>query len=243
MDFPKLRDSSRMNQSLHSLSSLPNDSIYKIGAAIIYMVCTGRKDITGDDWGDIFADSINGKHLASPVGIADVVKDNIGWSLKTVKVRDPFNCKQIRLISGRCSPDFSYGITDPHEDVQKTGEAVIAIWNSRVDIAMSHYHPCRTAVLIRDEELKKFCFFEEYLEHYNISEFRWEENPRGNLEGFEIKSGIKRFVWQPHGAQLTVITRLPRIKQCFQLHSPGVVDKEKFLESIGYTPEWVEIIH
>lgn len=30
----------------------------------------------------------------------------------------------VKLISGRCSPDYSYGITDPHKDVQKTGEAV-----------------------------------------------------------------------------------------------------------------------
>jgi len=40
----------------------------------------------------------------------------------------------IWLISGRSSPDYSYGISDPHENVQKTGRAVLEIWNERVNI-------------------------------------------------------------------------------------------------------------
>ena len=59
--------------------------------------------------------------MDSPVGIADVVLGKMAWSMKTVKNASPFRCKNIRLISGRCSPDYSYGITDPHKDIQETG--------------------------------------------------------------------------------------------------------------------------
>lgn len=242
MDSPKLRDSKRLNPRIHQLGKLSEDTIRKIGSGIIFIVSTGRKDLTGNDWGDLLAEAIGGEHLASPIGIADVIKENYGWSLKTVKNNNPFECEHIRLISGRCSPDYSYGINDPHEDIQKTGEAVISIWNSRVDIALSHYSPCRTAVLIRDDSLERFCIFEEYLEHYHITDFVWKENKRGNLEGFSMRSGEKKFVWQPHGSQLTILTTVPKEKQCFILHHPQRIDKESFLKSIGYKPEWVEIL-
>lgn len=242
MDLPRLRDSGKLKHNVHQLSELCEQSLVKLGADIIYIKCTGRKDISGDDWGDIFADIINGHHLGSPIGIADVVKDNMGWSLKTVKNEHPFDCSKIRLISGRCSPDYSFGINDPHEDIQKTGEAVISIWNSRVDIALSHYSPCRTAVLIRDSKLENFCFFEEYLQHFNIIEFEWKENSRGNLEGYHKETGVKKFVWQPHGSQLTIITDVPKNRQCFKLHHPEAIDKNKFLESIGFKSDWVEIV-
>lgn len=225
MNSPRLRDSNKLKKNIHQLGKLSDTDILRIGADIIYLVCTGRKDLSGDDWGDMFADAIKGEHLASPIGIADVVKDNMGWSLKTVKNINPFECKQIRLISRRCSPDYSYGINDPHEDIQKTGEALISIWNSRVDIALTHYSPCRTAVLIRDEKLEKFCFFEEYLEHFNIADFKWIENSRGNLEGYYKNSQTKKFVWQPHGSQLTIITQIPDTKMCFRLHRPEAIDK------------------
>lgn len=242
MKIPRLRDANRLNPDIHRLGKLSDEQLLKIGASIIYMVCTGRQDLSGNDWGDIFADAINGEHLCSPVGIADVVKDNMGWSLKTVKVKDPFKTGNIRLISGRCSPDYSFGITDPHEDIQKTGEAVIAIWNSRVDIALSHYSPCRTAVLVRNENLDCFSFFEEYLEHFVIADYTWKENRNGNLEGYEKNSGIKKFVWQPHGSQLTMIAPIPIERQCLRLHHPEQIDKNAFLDSIGFKPDWVEII-
>lgn len=242
MDSPRLRDANKLNKNIHQLSKLSDKNLVKIGADIIYLVCTGRKDLAGNDWGDIFASAIGGNHLASPIGIADVVKDNMGWSLKTVKHTNPFDCGSVRLISGRCSPDYSYGINDPHEDIQKTGEAVISIWNSRVDIALSHYSPCRTAVLIRDDKLENFCFFEEYLEHFNITDFNWSENSRGNLEGYYKNTGIKKFVWQPHGSQLTIITEVPEVKKCFRLHHPEAINKDKFLESIGFKEDWIELI-
>lgn len=113
MKHPKLRDSKRLlTNELYSIGDIPQEYIVKIGGHVVYLIHSGRKDMAGDDWGDIFADVIGGKHLASPVGIADVEYGKMAWSMKTVKISNVFDCENIRLISGRCSPDFSFGITD-----------------------------------------------------------------------------------------------------------------------------------
>lgn len=108
-----------------------------------------------------------GEHLQSPIGIADVVYDKMAWSMKTVKNSNPHRVEAtVRLISGRCSPDYSYGITDPHEDIEKTGRAVLNIWNERVNIAQDYYNPLRTSVLVRSNDLLSYTLFEEENHRY-----------------------------------------------------------------------------
>lgn len=159
---PRLRDSKHLiTKSSYPLNVIPPEIITKIGGYLVYLLYIGRKDVSGNDWGDAFADSIGGIHLDSPVGIADVVLDKNCWSAKTVKVKDPFSISNVRLISGRCSPDYSYGITDPHKDVQKTGEAVLNIWNERINIATDHYSSVRTTVLVRSYDCLTYRLFEE----------------------------------------------------------------------------------
>ena len=92
--------------------------------------------------------------------------------MKTVKNANPFTCKNIRLISGRCSPDYSYGITDPHKDVQRTGEAVLGIWNERVNIAHDHYSQTRTAILVRSNDLLSYSLFEEETQRYRTTDYQ-----------------------------------------------------------------------
>lgn len=116
MKHTRLRDSNSIGTNeLYPIGNIPQEYIVKIGGRIVYLIHSNRVDMTDYDWGDIFADAIGGKHLASPVGIADVELGNMAWSMKTVKSTNVFECENIRLISGRCSPDYSFGITDPHE--------------------------------------------------------------------------------------------------------------------------------
>lgn len=120
MKHPRLKDGKRLQTSEpYSINELPDDLLVSIGGYLIHLLYIGRKDISGSDWGDAFADAIDGIHLDSPVGIADVVLGKMAWSMKTVKNANPFKAERVRLISGRCSPDYSYGITDPHKDIQK----------------------------------------------------------------------------------------------------------------------------
>ena len=214
----------------------------KIGSYLVYLLYIGRKDITGTDWGDAFSDAIGGKHLDSPVGIADVVFEKTAWSMKTVKNSTPFNCKNIRLISGRCSPDYSYGITDPHDDIQKTGRAVLGIWNERVNIAQDNYSTVRTSVLVRSNDLLSYCLFEEENHRYRTNDYYWEVNANGNLIGKSLETNEVCFTWQPHGSQFTIHTKVPENAVRFEIQQPPLLTKENILDTIHFDKSWVRII-
>ena len=149
--------------------------------------------------------------------------------------------QSVRLISGRCSPDYSYGITDPHEDIQQTGRAVLGIWNERINIAQDSYNPVRTAVLLRSDDLLNYCLFEEENHRYSTNDYAWEVNSNGNLIGKHVLSGETCFTWQPHGSQFTIHARVPKHAVKFTLQRPPLLTKETILNSIGFDESWVKI--
>lgn len=244
MKHPKLRDSNRLlTRELYPINEIPNHVIKLIGRKLVYMLCVGHKDLTGDDWGNVFAETIQGEHLQSPVGIADVVYEKMAWSMKTVKINNPHrSCASIRLISGRCSPDYSYGISDPHEDIQKTGRAVLNIWNERINIAQDYYNPLRTSVLVRSYDLLEYAIFEEENHRYIVNQYRWEENKNGNLIGYDIETNEQCFTWQPHGSQFTIHTKIPANAIKFRIKQPPKLSVEDTLRQINYNDDWVEIL-
>ncbi len=235
-----MRDSGRrISRSPYNLNEIPNDLIVKLGGYLVYLIYAGRKDITGDDFGDAFAYALHGNHLASPLGIADVELDKLAWSAKTVKQNNPFNAKTVRLISGRCSPDYSYGITDPHEDVQKTGTAVLNIWNERVNIAQDNYAAVRTAILIRSYDLLSYVLFEEENHRYRTSDYTWSTNKNGNLIGVSKETGEPCFTWQPHGSQFTIHTSVPESAKRFKLKKPPTIDACRVLKNLNFDESWI----
>lgn len=244
MDHPKLRDSKRLlTREPYPINEIPESIVKKIGKKFVYLLCVGYKDLSGDEWGNVFAEAIGGTHLQSPVGIADVTFDKMAWSMKTVKTKNPHRENaSIRLISGRCSPDYSYGISDPHKDIEATGRAVLNIWNERVNIAQDYYNPLRTSILVRSEDLLTYTLFEEENHRYVASAYRWEENKNGNLIGIDIESGETRFTWQPHGSQFTIHTCIPKNAVKFKIKRPPKLDIEKTLKQINYDDDWVEIL-
>lgn len=243
MDRPKLRDSKKLkSHEPYPLNELPEELITSIGSYFIYLIYIGRKDITGTDWGDAFAKAVGGTHLDSPVGIADVVlEENLAWSMKTVKNSSPFNCKSVRLISGRCSPDYSYGITDPHKDIQKTGRAVLEIWNERVNIAHDNYSNVRTSVLIRSNDLLSYTLYESENYRYRTSDYIWEVNANGNLIGRNRDTEEACFTWQPHGSQFTIHENVPIGAVKFSVKKPPVLTQKSILETIKFDNNWVKI--
>jgi len=242
MKKPKLRDNKHIDASVYQIGQIPRDIVKKIGAGIVFALHTGSKDISGDMWGDIFANAIGGEHLARPVGISDVVTSSVAWSAKTVKQTNPFSTTKVRLISGRNSPDFSYGIEDPHDDIQKTGDAVLGIWNGRVDIALAKFKVVRVIVLIRNNDCSEFVLYEEYLEHFKIDDFIWRENEQNNFEGIEKHSDNKMFTWQPHGSQFTIHSEVPSSAVKFRIKRPPVLTQENALKNIGFDESWIEIL-
>ena len=180
--------------------------------------------------------------LQIPVGRADVVLGKMAWSMKTVKNASPFTARSVRLISGRCSPDYSYGITDPHENIQRTGTAVLGIWNERINIAQDNYTPLRTSVLIRSNDLLSYCIYEEETHRYATNEYKWEVNPNGNLIGKSLETGETCFTWQPHGSQFTIHSKVPSNAVKFKIKQPPMVSKEDILKAINFDSSWVDII-
>lgn len=242
---PRLRDSKRLvAPEPFPLNQIPRDIILKLGEFFVYLLYTGHKDFTGKDWGDALAYAIGGKHLDSPLGIADVVLDNpkVAWSAKTVKSASPHTVSTVRLISGRCSPDYSYGITDPHEDIQKTGKAVLNIWNERINIAHEDYKAVRTSILVRSNDHRSFRLFEEETQRVRINDYIWEQNPNGNLNGKNKETGETRFTWQPHGSQLTIHTHVPESAVKFRIRKPPAVTPKDVLKTLKFDPSWIEIL-
>lgn len=241
MNRPKLRDSKNLvSRDLYPLNIFSKELITDICRHLVYLIYTGKTDISGSDWGDAFANAIHGKHLDSPVGIADVVCEKLCWSMKTVKLSKPFDATTVRLISGRCSPDYSYGITDPHVDVQKTGEAVLNIWNERVNIAMDHFSQVRTTVLVRSPDMLTYRLFEEETSRFRTTDYQWKVNQNGNLIGYD-SSGIARFTWQPHGSQFTIHTDVPDSAVRFCIKKPPIIKREDVLTNIGFDESWVTV--
>lgn len=208
---------------------------------LIYSFAVGKSNISGEDWGDIFAKSIDGDHMASPVGLADVILEGKAWSVKSVQHNKPHLCKLLRVISGRNSPDYSYGITDPRENIQETGKAVLGIWNERVNIALDKFDYLRTVILIRNINTLEFALFEQETHKFIAADYIWSENKRNNLEGHDIASGKHKFTWQPHGSQFTIKYLVPASAVRFQLKRPPVLDFEQTIKSIGFSEDWVTI--
>lgn len=243
MQRPKLKDSNKSSiKELYPLGEVPHNIIKTIGKRIIYNYATGKNDINGEEWGNIFAEAIGGKHFNSPMGLADVVYDKMAWSLKSVKAKKPHACKNVRVISGRCSPDYSYGIENPHDDISKTGKAVLNIWNERINIAKETYEPLRSGLLIRNPDTLEFTLHEYELYRFNTSEYLWEVNTNGNLQGKEINTGKHKFTWQPHGSQFTILYNIPASCIKFKVKKPPILDFKNTLRQIGFTDKWITIL-
>ena len=164
------------------------------------------------------------------------------WSVKTVKAPHPYQQKRVRLISGRNSPDYSLGITDPHADPTATGRAVLEIWNARVNESLNEHDDLRTVVLIRNMETREFVIFEEETQRFSPNNYRWSFNKRKNLEARETTTNTHVFTWQPHGSQFTIIRDVPGSARRFSI-VPNVpmVDVANVLGRVGFRADWIAI--
>lgn len=199
-------------------------------------------DITGDDFGAIFANAVGGTHRAKPLGVADVELSGCAWSIKTVKSTQPFAQSTCRLISGRNSPDYSLNISNPRANPENTGRAVLSIWNARVNEAMDEFDDLRIVVMIRNMETREFLIFEEEAQRFTPTDYSWAFNNHGNLEGHNRADGKHEFTWQPHGSQFTILRRVPASARKFRIN-PNIpmVQPDTILASIRFRREWITI--
>lgn len=241
---PKLRTVSK-SVSAYPLNKFNSDFPYILGQEIVYLLASkGRADLQGNEWEQIFALCIGADWKPSNVGLDDVLMGNTAWGAKTVKsgIKNFKDLKQVRLISGRNSPVYSYGGTiDTSADPNEIGEQVLEIWNERVSAIREKYKHLRTVVLVKSNDLSQVAVFEFDTIRYDAELFEFEWNKRGNLEGFVKGTRDKQFVWQPHGSQFTIIEKVPKETLILKVKQPEMLDKEKILEAIGFDKSWVTI--
>jgi len=243
MQKPKLRDSHKSTRKeLYPLGDIPAPVVLTVSKWLTYNIVVGKSDITGDDWGNVFARSIKGSHLASPLGLADVVHEKTAWSVKTVTASKPHTTNGIRIISGRNSPKYSYGIENPFKDIQQTGSAVLNIWNERVNISLDQYEDLRTAILIRNTKNRQYSLYEFATSKYSPRDFFWELNKNNNFIGRCRTSGAHKFTWQSHGSQFTIKHTVPASAIRFEIQQPKTLDFEKTMEQVGFNESWVSFI-
>ena len=226
----------------YPLGQIPDDILLKVGRQIVHRLAIGFGDIIGDDFATIFANAVGGEHRLSPLGVADVEWNGCAWSIKTVKVSRPFKAKRVRLISGRNSPDYSLGISDPHVNAAATGRAVLSIWNARVNEAMGDHQDLRIAVMVRNVAAREFVLFEDEARRFVPRDYTWRFNKRNNLEGWDKAIGEHRFTWQPHGSQFTILRQIPESARRFSI-GPNValVDPDAILAHVRYRDDWIQI--
>lgn len=218
---------------------------YLLGKEIVYLLASkGKAVLEGSEWEEIFAYCIGANWKPSNVGLDDVVLGNTAWGAKTVKstVKDFKNLKKVRLISGRNSPIYSYGgKIDKTIDPNIIGDQILEIWNERVTSIREKYKNLRTIVLVKSNSLSQVAVFEFETIRYESELFDFMWNKNGNLEGYNKNDHKKKFVWQPHGSQFTIIENVPDKSLIIKLKKPKELDKSKILDAIGFDNSWVTV--
>lgn len=237
----RLRGQARRRNAPYPLAELPPSLAVSIGRNIVHRLAVGQANISGDDFGGIFADAIGGEHRSKPLGIADVVWDDCAWSVKTIQEKKPFTKKIVRLISGRNSPIFAEGIDDFFADIQATGASVLNVWNARVNESLNQHSDLRVFVMIRNMSTLEFTLFEFEAVRYVPAHYEWRLNKKRNFEGFDIVTGDHVFTWQSHGSQFTVKHHVPPSAYRFRINRmPTILEKRRVLQIVNFRDDWIE---
>jgi hypothetical protein len=238
---PRLKGNAKRRSGPYPLAEFPPSLAVEIGKRIVHRLAVGHADITGDDFGGIFAGAIGGNHRGRPLGIADVTWNGCAWSVKTIQDKNPFTQTRVRVISGRNSPVYSSGINDPFADIQATGAAVLNVWNARLNESLNEHDDLRIFVLVRNMATLEFTIIEYEAVRYVSSEYYWEKNAQGNFEGFSRETRTHRFTWQPHGSQFTVIHHVPGSAYRFKITKhPGMIEQRDILNLIHFEDNWIQ---
>lgn len=240
---PKLKGVDKYRPD-YPLGQFPSGFAMELGKELIYLLATRNPPtLEGPDWERIFAKCVGARWTPSNVGLDDVQLHQMAWSAKTVKNKKPFTARHIRLISGRNSPDYSFDVENVHtEDPNQLGEMILGIWNARLADVRKRFTTTRTVVLIKGEDLSTVSVFEEETLKFLPEEYEWEWNQHGNLDGYFKGTDTKRFTWQPHGAQFTIITTAPDSRLKLRIKRPPLFDREEVLDQLKFDESWIEIV-
>lgn len=237
---PKLRTVNK-SVSAFPLNEFPKDFPFLLGKELIYLLASkGKPELEGSEWESIFATCIGADWKPSNVGLDDVLMGNTAWGAKTVKSTNPSTQKRVRLISGRNSPNYSFGErSDQKADATLIGKLVLEIWNERVSAIREKHKHVRTVVLVKSNDLSEVVVFEFETVRYDYELYKWEWNKNNNLVGTHKKTNEHSFTWQPHGSQFTIVEDVPDKCLVIKIKQPKTLDKDQILKALGFDKSWV----
>lgn len=242
MSEPRLKTVQKVI-SPYPMNDFPKSFIDALGLEIIFMLATSRHPaLEGPEWERIFAKAIDAEWKPSNVGLDDIVKGAFAWGAKTIKNGNPHTVTNIRLISGRNNPEYSFQtIADTDDGI---GAQVLQIWNGRVEGLRDRFKELRTVVLVKPSDFEgdkiPFSVFEFETVRYPVDRYEWRKNTRGNLEGFDKETGNHKFTWQRHGSQFTIKEDVPAKRLKFFAQKPNSLNQQEILKLIGYNQSWIE---
>jgi hypothetical protein len=245
MAGPKLRT---VNKAVapFDLNKFPAKFVDTLAREIVYMMATKQAmSLEGNEWEQIFATCVGAEWKPSNVGLDDVVLDNCCWGAKTVfsGVKDIESQKVVRLICGRNSPTYSYGVdkitsADPNE----IGKLVLEIWNERVSAVRQIYKFVRTVVLVKSKDYLDYLVFEVDTVRYDPELYYFKWNPKMNLEGYDKATNQHRFTWQPSGSQFTILENIPDKRLHIKVKRPERLDKDTVLNTLKFDHTWYNVV-
>lgn len=244
MGEPRLRTVKKATAPF-DLNKFPSKFVDTFAKEIVYMMATkSAMSLEGNEWEQIFAQCVGADWKPSNVGLDDVVLDNCCWGAKTVFGTNNLDKqKTVRLISGRNSPTYSYGIDKiTSEDPDEIGKMVLDIWNERVSAVRKVFKFVRTVVLVKSKDYSNYLIFEYDTIRYDPELYSFSWNERNNLEGYDKATGEHKFTWQPSGSQFTIIENIPEKRLHLSIKKPVQVDKETILKAVEFDSSWYRIV-
>lgn len=244
MKEPKLRNVNKATAPF-LLNNFPTKFVDTLVKNIVYLLATkSSMSLEGNEWEQIFAECIGADWKPSNVGLDDVILENCCWGAKTVFSSSNIEKQStVRLISGRNSPTYSYGVDSVmSEDPNLIGKMVLDIWNERVSSVRRVFKFVRTVVLVKSKDYKDFLVFEFDTVRYDPKLYYFDWNARMNLEGYEKSTGRHKFTWQPSGSQFTIIEDIPDKRLHISVRTPEKVDRDTLLKAVNFDSSWYQIV-
>ncbi len=245
MSGPRLRTVNKAVAPFDN-NKFPTKFVDTLARDIVYMMATKQHmSLEGNEWEQIFANCVGAEWKPSNVGLDDVVLDNCCWGAKTVFASSNkiSNQQSVRLIAGRNSPAYSYGVDKiTSEDPNEIGKMVLEIWNERVSAVRQIYKFVRTVVLVKAKDYSEYLVFELDTVRYDPELYFFVWNRNNNLEGYEKGSEKHKFTWQPSGSQFTIIEEIPEDKWNIRIKRPELVDKETILKAVDFDESWYDVV-
>lgn len=244
MSGPRLRTVNKVVAPFE-INKFPNKFVDTLARDIVYMMATKQHmSLEGNEWEQIFANCVGAEWKPSNVGLDDVVLENCCWGAKTVfGTYNIANQQSVRLISGRNSPAYSYGVDKiTSEDPNQIGEMILQIWNERVSAVRQVFKFVRTVVLVKAKDFSEYLVFELDTVRYDPELYFFEWNKNKNLQGFDKATKTHKFTWQPSGSQFTFIEEIPENRWHIKIKRPDLVDKDTILESVKFDSSWYNVV-